>query len=127
MQFPAELGLSISIISDTESLGGPTAEYPSFLAKEADEFPLYCIIAGGGPRGSGVLRETGSFPNKFFSMPVCTIASHLKVISHSSRYDKHLNCIHAKMETTKWKSAIEHAKIPINQKPSFFAAFVTDN
>lgn len=73
MKFPAELGPSISIISDTV-VG---AMYPSVMfipsfATEGDGVPLYSLPpeedtftigseanAGGGPRDSATVKETG--------------------------------------------------------------------
>lgn len=67
MKFPAELGASISIISDTVD----GAVYPSVIL-EGDELALYSLPpgedtliigseanAGGGPRGSVTAIETG--------------------------------------------------------------------
>lgn len=78
MNFPAELGLSISTISDTKSLEGlvPAGdEYPS----TESEISLFSLPingseanAGGGLRDSATGNETGWFPNRFFSIPVCT-------------------------------------------------------
>lgn len=74
MKFPAELGPSISTISDTESLEGwdpAVAEYPS----TESEFPwLSLLINGSEAKAGGGLpdNETGWFPKIFFSKPVCT-------------------------------------------------------
>lgn len=83
IKLPVELGLSISIISDTE-VGAmyPSVTFIPSFATEGDELALYSLLpeeeiigsdanAGGGLRDSITVKETGWFPNKFFSSPVC--------------------------------------------------------
>lgn len=66
IKFPVELGLSISIISDTE-VGAmyPSVKFIPFFATEDDELTLEEEIigsdanAGGGLQDSVTVRETG--------------------------------------------------------------------
>jgi len=68
------LGLSISTISNTEILEDPVP-VSSFVTENDEE------MATKGSEvnvGGGASNETGWFPNKFFSKPVCMFAKKSK-------------------------------------------------